>query len=67
MDNNGRAEKAWEIARGYSDHYGRPEPDCDIRDLICDLLHAARKLGLDPITEWQTAKEIFEQEESEGQ
>lgn len=63
MDNTKRGNRAWSLARGYSDSLERPDPHTDIRDLICDLLHAARGLGLDPLVELQAAKWGFEEEE----
>lgn len=63
MDNTKRGARALDLARGYSDSLGRPDPYTDIRDLICDLLHAARALGLDPLAELQAAKWGFEEEE----
>lgn len=63
MDNVERGTRAWKLSRGYSDCAERPDPQTDILDLMSDLLHAARCLGLDPLAELRAAKKVFEGEE----
>jgi hypothetical protein len=58
-----RGNKALELARGYSEGLERPYPHADLRDLMCDLLHAARVLGLDPLDELEDARVVFGEEE----
>lgn len=65
MTNDERADHAHQVAAGYASSIAEYDPSCDIRDLICDLLHLARREGLDPIHELEAGLNHFLCEEAD--